>query len=111
MTAVQIDPGDVVTFDPLDVRGLLFDYDTLNLEPGAAIASYTITITPKKQNGAGALTYDADHLLVGHRQLYARFDATAAALGDRYTLAVQAVTDEAPPQTKNYSVDVVIQKR
>lgn len=115
MSTVTVQPGDLVTLDPSDKRVIVFDFDTSNLAVGVVLTnggpSFGITITPIQQTGLTALTYDSAGLVSGSRKVSARFLATTATRGDRYTVAIKGTTNESPSQEKEYSINVLIQDR
>lgn len=108
MSTVTISPGDLITMDPSDKKVVTFDFEA-NIADTAALASYVATISAIQQNGATLLTYDNDALVAGNRAVRIRLLATTASRGDRYSVAIRGITNEAPPQEKEYSFDVLIQ--
>lgn len=113
MSTVTVYPGALITLDPSDKRVILFDFDALNLADGVTLANpgpdYGITIAALKQNGATLLTFDNASLTGSSRKVQARFLATTATLGDRYTVSVKGTTSESPAQEKEYSITILIQ--
>lgn len=98
--------------DPSDKRVIQFDFDTLNLPVGVALASYTLTITALRQADAGAsLTKDSAGYVSGssQRKVQVRLIATTATPGDEYEVECVGVTNESPAQTKAYSINVLVQ--
>ena len=112
-TTVTVSPGDLITLDPSDKKVIVFDFDAMNLAVGVLLTNsgpaYGITIAVVRQNGATALTYDNAGLVSGSRKVTARFLATTATVGDRYTVSVKGTTNESPVQEKEYSIDVLIE--
>src|SRR5688572_31864802 len=115
MATVTVAPGRLVVMDPNDKKIIIFDFDALNLAAGVELtnapAAYGITITPIKQNGVTALTFDNASLMTGNRKVRARFLATTATLGDKYRVSVKGTTNEAPVQEKEYSIFILISDR
>lgn len=113
MSVITVKPGDLVTLDPSDKKVIVFDFDALNLATGViltnAATAYGITIGVVKQGGTTALTFDNASLTGSSRKVQARFLATTATLGDRYTVSVKGTTNESPVQEKEYSIDVLIE--
>lgn len=113
MSTVTVYPGALITLDPSDKKVIVFDFDALNLATSVLLTNatplYGITITAIKQNGLTALTFDNASLLSGSRKVQARFLATTATLGDRYTVACKGTTNESPVQEKEYSITILIQ--
>ena len=115
MATVTVFPGALITLDPSDKKVIVFDFDALNLAAGVELTntgpSFGITIAVIRQNGATALTFDNAGLVTGNRKVQARFLATTATLGDKYTVSVKGITNEAPVQEKEYSITILIQDR
>ena len=113
MATLTVYPGALITLDPSDKKVIIFDFDALNLAAGVTLTNastaYGITITAIKQIGATALPFDNASLLSGSRKVQARFLATTATAGDRYSVACKATTSESPVQEKEYSITVLIQ--
>jgi hypothetical protein len=114
VTVVTVYPGALITLDPSDKKVLVFDFDALNLAGTAQLTnsgpSFGITIAVVRQIGLTALTFDNAGLVTGNRKVTARFLATTATLGDRYTVSVKGTTNESPVQEKEYSIDILIQQ-
>lgn len=114
MATITVTPGALVTMDPADEKVIEFDFDQRNLAAGASLTNtgpfFGITIEALKQNDPlAALTFDNASLMAGNRKVRARFLATTATLGDRYTVSVQGTTNETPVQKKEYSITILIQ--
>jgi hypothetical protein len=113
VSAVTVNPGDLIQLDPSDKRIVVFDFDTLNLGVGVILTNtgpaFGITITAIQQTGGTALTYDNAGLTADSRHVQARLLATTATRGDRYTVAVKGITNENPSQEKEYSIIVKIE--
>lgn len=109
MSTVTVYPGDVVVKDPSDERFLVFDFDTENLAAGAQITSPTITIAVVRGDNTTPLTVDNTSLLTGNRKVQTRIKA--GTLGTAYNVACKIVTNETPTQTKEYSINVLVQNR
>jgi uncharacterized membrane protein len=109
--STTIHTGELITLDPSDIRLFTFDWDADNLDATVTITTSTFTITVVKQNGVTALTKDSESILSGNRKTQLRLNATTATLGDRYVVANKIVTNETPAQTKEQSVNAVIQDR
>jgi hypothetical protein len=114
VTVVTVYPGALLTLDPSDKKVILFDFDAVNLAATAILTNsspaFGIVITAIRQIGLTALTFDNPSLLTGSRKISARFLATTATLGDRYTVSVKGTTNEGPVQDKTYSIDILIQR-
>jgi hypothetical protein len=114
MSTVTVAPGAVITLDPSDKKVILFDFDIANIAVGATLTntgpSFGIVITPIRQLGVTALTFDNAALVTGSRKIRARFLATTATLDDQYKVSVKGVTNESPVQEKDYSIDILIQQ-
>ncbi len=112
MSTVTVAPGATIEFDPNDKRVIIFDFDQLNLAATAALSSYVITITSIVQSGVTALTSDnAGLVAAANRKVSARFLATTATLGDLYQVACRGITNETPPQEKEYSIFILVQDK
>lgn len=110
MSAVSVKSGDLVVVDPAESRVIQFDWDAENLATAVTITTSTFTITAVVQ-ASTALTKDNPSILTGSRKTQVRVIATTASLGDLYELANTIVTSEAPTQTKEQSIRVLIQHK
>lgn len=123
MSVQTVRPGDLVVFDPSDIRVIVFDHRD-QLRSGVAVSSVVFTITAIRQIGS-ALTKDNESRLTAAQATAAleetvtddnvatqvRLLATTATLGDEYSLAAKIVTNESPAQTKEQSIRILIQDR
>lgn len=110
MSVLIVRPGDLVTFDPSDKRVLQFDWDSENLAASATIVNSVFTLKPLRAYTA-LLTKDNETTLTGSRKTQLRIDATTARAGQRYRLSNKIVTNESPEQTKEQSIDILVQNR
>jgi hypothetical protein len=125
MSIVVVQAGDLVVLDPSDIRVIAFDWDVRNFASTVQASTSTFTITAIRQTGVTALTKDNESKLTAaqattafgrtvtgdNRGTQLRLNATTATLNDLYEVANKVVTNESPSQTKEQSIQVLIQQR
>jgi len=107
--SLTVDDGALIVKDPSDVTVLVFDWDATHLAAGVTIATSTWTITALQPASDTALTKDEPSILTGDRKTQVRL--TAGTLGALYQLDNRIVTSETPAQTKERSIQVLVQTR
>src|SRR5262245_9661917 len=125
MSIVTVPAGTLITLDTRDIRNIAWDWDLKNLRAGVTIISSEFTITVLRQSGATSLTKDNEIQLTAtqattafdrpvaadNRGTQLRLNATTATLNDRYEVANKITTNETSGQTKEQSIEVLIQQR
>lgn len=105
--------GSLVSKDPLEVLVYTFDWDSAanpeNVALGATITTSTFTVTAIHPAGDVALVLDQASILTGNRKTQVR--ATGGTLGALYLIRNQVVTTEAPTETKERSVQVLLENK
>lgn len=110
MSVLTVRPGDLVTFDPSDIRVLEFDWDDENLAVAATIVTSVFIIKPLR-GYVVSLTKDNESVLTGDRKTQVRVNATTARVGQQYRLSNKILTSETPAQTKEQSIEILVQNR
>lgn len=124
MSVLRVRPGDLVRLDPSDIRNIAFDHRS-QLKSGVTASTVTFTITAIRQSGLTALTKDNEGRLTAAQATIAleetvaddnvvtqlRLNATTATVSDLYEVAAKILTSETIPQTKEQSIQVLINQR
>jgi hypothetical protein len=109
--SLTVQDGATITKDPVDAKVYVFDWDAQHLGSGVEITG-TPTVTPVAISGdttTTPLTVSNVSLLTGNRKV--QFRANAGAVGSKWRLDCQIVTNETPAQTIERSVFVLVEQR
>lgn len=111
MTAIVLDPGGLLQKDPSDAMVVRFDWDAMNLATSVTITSSSWAVTSESATPESPLdlTVDAVSVVTGNRKTQARL--SGGVLGQTYLLTNTIVTSETPAQTKERSIQVLIEER
>lgn len=107
MSTITVEPGDLILKDPSDVKVIVFDWDASSLATDVTITTSTWTITAIRPSSDTALTKDNPSILSGSRKTQVRL--SAGTNGALYELTNTIVTNESPAQTKERSIQVLVQ--